>query len=83
MEVLVKIVHMPVAGSQDPKLEVKMRMLNYRNTPHPSIGKTPAELMIRRQIRTRVPKLMKPTQEKVDREAKAQDRRMREESKIQ
>ena len=55
--------------------------MNYRNTPHPSTGKTPAELMIRRQIRTRVPVLMKSATEKVDREAKAMDRSVREKRK--
>ena len=36
MGVLVKIVHAAVAAGQDPKLEVKRRMLNYRDTPHPA-----------------------------------------------
>ena len=79
MGVLVKIVHMAVAEGQDPRLEVRRRLLNYRNTPHLSTGKAPAELMMRRQIRTRVPGLMRPAQEKVDKEAKAQDRRTRKE----
>ena len=46
MGVLVKIVHAAVAGGQDPKLEVRRRMLNYRNTPNPSTSKTLVELMI-------------------------------------
>ena len=56
-------------------------MLNYRNTPHPSKGKTLEELMIRRQIRMRLPKLMKPTDKTIDREAKVQDGRTRKERK--
>ena len=75
-----KIVHMAVAEGQDPRLEVR-RLLNYQNTPHPSTGKAPAELIMRRQIRTRIPGLMRPTQEKVDKEAKAQDGRTRKEGK--
>jgi len=66
MGVLVKIVHTAVAEGQDPRLEVRRRLLNYRNTPHPSTGKAPAELMMRRQIRTMVPGLMRPAQEKID-----------------
>ena len=66
MGVLVKTLHAAVASNQDPKVEVRRRLMNYRNTPHPSTGKTPAELMIRRQIRTRVPVLMKSATEKVD-----------------
>ena len=81
MGVLVKVVHAAVASNQDPRVEVRRRLMNYRNTPHPSTGKTPAELMIRRQIRTRVPMLMKSTTEKVDVEAKAMDRVAREKRK--
>ena len=81
MGVLVKIVHTTVAEGQDPRLEVRRRLLNYRNTPHPSTGKAPAELMMRRQIRTRIPGLMRPTQEKVDKEAKVQDGSTRKERK--
>ena len=81
MGVLVKVVHAAVASGQDPKVAVRRRLLNYRNTPHPSTGKTPAELMIRRQIKTRLPMLMKPTMEAVDKEAKAMDRQAREKRK--
>ena len=81
MGVLVKIVHAAIAGCQDPKLEVKWIMFNYRKMPHPSTGKTLAELMMRWQIRTRLLKLMRPIDEMVDREAKALDGRMREERK--
>ena len=81
MGVLVKVVHAAVASKQDPRVEVRRRLLNYRNTPHPSTGKTSAELMIRRQIKTRVPVLMKSTTDKVDMEAKAMDKLTREKRK--
>ena len=81
MAVLVKVVHAAVVSNQDPRLEVRRRLMNYRNTPHPSTGKTPAELMIRRQIRTRVPVMMKSTTDKVDIEAKAMDKLAREKRK--
>ena len=82
MGVLVKVVHAAVASGQDPRAEVRRRVLNYRNTPHPSTGKTPAELMIRRQIKTRLPVVMKPTVDKVDTEAKATDKLAREKRKV-
>merc|ERR1711888_449663 len=68
MGVLVKVDHTAVASGQDPRVEFRRRILNYRNTPHPSTGKTPAELMIRRQIKTRLPAIMKPTMDKLARE---------------
>ena len=38
----------------DPKMEVKKRLLNYCNTPHPATGKSRAELVFRRMIKTTI-----------------------------
>ena len=81
MSVLVKIVHTAIASGQDPKVAVRRRLLNYRNTPHPSTGKTPAELMIKRVIRTRLPRMIQPATTKVDREAKLADKTARDKRK--
>ena len=70
MQVLVKVVHTAIAMGQDPKVEVRRMLLNYRNTPHASTGKTPAELMIGRQIKTRIPTVMKRANRKKDMEAR-------------
>ena len=77
MGVLVKVVHTAMASGQDPKVAVRRRLFNYRHTPHPSTGKTPAELMIKRQIRTRIPAMMLPATEAVDIEAKKRDEEVR------
>ena len=45
----------------------KKRLFYYRNTPHPSNGKAPAELMLARQKKTR---LNMPTKEKINKEVK-------------
>ena len=37
--VLVKTVHVAVSTGKDPEIEVQRRLMNYRNTPHPSTGK--------------------------------------------
>ena len=81
MSVLVKVVNTAIASGQDPKVAVRRRMLNYRNTPHPSTGKTPAELMIRRMIRTRLPVAVQPATAKVDKEAKMVDKNPRDKRK--
>ena len=59
-----------IATNQDPKVEVRRMLLNYRNTPHTSTGKTPAELMIGRQIKTQIPMTLKKANRKADAEAK-------------
>ena len=74
MATIVKTTHAAIAEGKDPKLEIKRRLLNYRNTPHPSTGKTPSELMMGRVVRTRVPRLLKTPNIKALREAKQQDK---------
>ena len=48
MATLVKVTHAAMAEGKDPRIEVQRRLLNYRNTIHPSHGKTPASLMMNR-----------------------------------
>ena len=71
MGVLVKVVHAAVDSKQDPRVEVKRKLLNDRITLPPSTGKPRARLMTRRQIKT---SMMKPTKEKVDKEDKVTDK---------
>ena len=44
MSVLMTI-HAAKAYKKDPMIEAKRRLLNYRNTPQPATGKSPAELV--------------------------------------
>ena len=81
MSVLVKVIHTAVVEGRDPRQEVRRRLLNYRNTPHPSTGKTPAQLMMNRRPRTRIPSLLRPELGKVHLEAQKQDRETREKRK--
>ena len=81
MATIVKTTHAAIAEGKDPKLEIKRRLLNYRNTPHPSTGKTPSELMMGRVVRTRVPQLIKTPKNKSLQEAKQKDRETREKRK--
>ena len=82
MSVLVKTVHAAVALDKDPKVEVARRVMNYRNTPHPSTGKTPAQLMMGRKLRTKVPSLVLPAEGKVHREAQETDKKTRSKRKL-
>ena len=81
MRVLVKVMHTAIATKTDPRVEGQRRLLNYRNMPHAPTGKTPAELMIRRQIRTRIPSKMKTANEAVDKQAKGFNKVINEDRK--
>ena len=54
-----KVVHTAVLEKKDPREEVYKYLLSYRATPHSLTGRTPAELLFNRQIRTPVPMLLK------------------------
>ena len=81
MATLVKVTHAAMAEGKDPRIEVQRRLLNYRNTIHPSTGKTPASLMMNRKIRTKIPALIKPIKNKVHMEARKKDAATRQERK--
>ena len=82
MGTLVKVTHAAIAEGKDPRIEVQRRLLNYRNTIHPSTGKTPASLMMNRKIRTKLPAIIKPINSKVHKEAREKDAKTREERKV-
>ena len=79
MATLVKVTHAAMAEGKDPRIEVQRRLLNYRNTIHPSTGKTPASLMMNRKIRTKIHALIKPIKNKVHTEARKKDAATRQE----
>ena len=47
--------------------------MQYRNTPHPSTGKTTSELMFNRVVRTRLPTMRKTTSTTAVQEAREKD----------
>ena len=73
MGVIVKLVHAAIAEKKDPKLEIERRLMQYRNTPHPSTGKTPSELMFNRVVRTRLPTMRKTMSNTTVQEAREKD----------
>ena len=60
MSSIVKITHASIAEGKNPKEEIYKFLLNYRNTPHSSTGKTPASLMMDRPIKTKLPSIIAP-----------------------
>ena len=77
MGVLVKTIHAAQAEKKDPKLEIKKRLMNYRNTPHPATGIAPAELMFRRTMKTKIPRKQKLLGEEDLKKARLHDEKSR------
>ena len=77
MGVIVKLVHAAMAEKKDPKLEIERRLMQYRNTPHPSTGKTPSELMFNRVVCTRLPTMRGSVSTEAVQEAREKDREER------
>ena len=58
MSVIAKTVHAAIAEGKDPKIEVRRRVMNYRNTPHPSTGKAPSQLIMGRLLKSKIPTIL-------------------------
>lgn len=59
MGVLGKTVHAANTAGKDVPTEVQRKLLNYRNTPHPSTGKTPSEMIMLTRTKPKIPSLRK------------------------
>ena len=57
MKHLQKIFHMSAAEHLDHYLQIHDHLLQFCATPHPSTGKSPAELLFGRKLRTKLPDL--------------------------
>ena len=57
VKVLCKLLHTASAEGKDPRKELNKYLLQYRATPHPTTGKSPAEMLFGRRIRTKLPQL--------------------------
>ena len=56
MSPLQKAIKTSVASGQIHKTGLHKFLLNYRNTPYPATGKSPAEIMFGRKLKTKLPK---------------------------
>ena len=63
-------------------VEVQRRLLNYRNTPDPSTGLSPASLMFGSRIKTKILQFTPPAEGEVYEKAKKQDKKSRQEKKM-
>jgi len=66
-----KIWHSAIVEKKNPRQELYKFLRNYRSTPHSSTGKSPAEALFNREIKTRLPQIMKPTDDQAIRDKDA------------
>ena len=59
MKHLKKIFHTAVVAKEDPYLQINTHLMQFRATPHPTTGKSPAELLFGRKFHTTLPDLRK------------------------
>ena len=64
MGVLGKTVHAANTAGKVVPTEVQRKLQNYRNTPHPSTGKTLSEMIMLGRTKTKIPSLEIKTKER-------------------
>ena len=70
MKSLKKLWHPAIIEKKNPRQELYKFLRNYRATPHASTGRSPAELLYNRKMKTRLPQFSKPAH---DPELRARD----------
>jgi hypothetical protein len=80
-----KVWHSAIVEKKSPRQEMYKFLRNYRSTPHTSTGKSPAEALFNRPIKTRLPQIMKETGDadmrKKDGESKAKQKQYKDANK--
>jgi len=69
------------AESRDWRKEIPKFLLAYRSTPHSTTGKSPAEMLFNRKIRTKLPEIIQD-ENKDDIETRKRDTEMKEKGKV-
>ena len=74
VKLMCKMIHTAVVEGRDPKKAINSYLLAYRAAPHLTTGKSPAEMLYNRQMKTKLPRMLqegkvdKATRERHDRE---------------
>ena len=55
VKILCKLIHTAIVEGNDPREVLHKYLMHYRATPHPTTGKSPAEMLNNRKIRTKLP----------------------------
>ena len=77
-----KVWHTAIIGNKDPKMQLQKHLKMFRATPHPTTGKSPAELLFARRFRTKLPDIRtNPDREDIQ-QAREQDRKEKARQKM-
>ena len=57
VKTMCKMLHTAVAEGKDPKVELQKYLMQYRAAPHTTTGKSPAEMLFNRCLKTRLPQV--------------------------
>lgn len=63
---LIKAIRIAVAEGKDWRKELNTFLLAYRSTPHSTTGISPAELLFRRKIQTKLPEMSKSVRSEIE-----------------
>ena len=80
IKIMVKLVHAAILERKDPRTSVNL--MAYRVTPHKVTGRSPAELLYGRKIRTKLPGLRVRQQEEMDIEVREKHQRENKKQKL-
>ena len=75
MKRLVRVIHTAGAEGRDPRREVFKFVLNYNSSIHSSTGKAPAELLMKRPMKTLLPGLPDKADTRMDKEVRERDKK--------
>ena len=81
VKIMVKLVHTALVEKRDPKKMVSSYLMAYRATPHKVTGRSPAEMLYNRKIRTKLPGLRVQQKGEMDREVRKKHKEERERQK--
>ena len=81
VKILVKLVHTALVEKRDPRKMVSSYLMAYRATPHKVTGRSPAELLFNRKIRTKLPGLRVYQKGDMDKEVRQRHQMEKEKQK--
>ena len=80
-KILLKFIHASLAEGRNWKKSIPTMLQNYRTTPHRTTGKTPALLLMNRELRTKMPSIQQTLNNPISTDVKKTDADSKQKSK--